>query len=61
MVKSEREKIFDKFCRESRTCAEALRKMDEYDKKHHRKTIVIDTNNKENEKFVMEHFRELKK
>lgn len=60
-MKSEREKLLEKFCKESKTIAEAMKKMKEYDKKHNNKKIVIDTNNKENEKFVEEHFRRLKK
>lgn len=60
-MKSEREKMLEKFCKESKTLGEALQKIKEYDKKHNRKKIVIDTNNIENEKFVKEHFRKLKK
>ena len=60
-MKSEREKLLENFCKESKTIAEAMKKMKEYDKKHSNKKIVIDTNNKENEKFVEEHFRRLKK
>jgi len=51
---TEREKIFRKFCKESKSLNEAFEKMKEYDKKNtpELSNIYIDTNNAEADKYM---------
>lgn len=51
---TEREKILQKFCRESKSLAEAFKKMKEYDRKYtpELSNIYIDTNDVEADKYM---------
>ena len=51
---TEREKIFQKFCKESKSLNEAFEKMKEYDRKYTPalSNIYIDTNNEEADKYM---------
>jgi hypothetical protein len=51
---NEREKLFKKFCEESKTLDEAFEKMKEYDKKNNPKlsNVYIDTNNSEQDVYM---------